>query len=295
MSGRNPEFRLGPTAQSAAADTLTMRWSALRRFYAFVSSNLTSHYPNQQGGWSPKGGLLLQVKCSEQDVDCGPATVGLKSDANAALLALKEAASVLAVPEGKIVAIDKHVGVSFAGSVADARTLSDSMRIECQKHRSNYDAPLSIGGLATFLGNQIYAATRSSDRLPYKVGLLMAGYDHLGPHIYQACSPTGDTLECKAMAIGDHSQSARTYLEEHLDEFKLCNLVELVQHGLRALRSCLPAGDKLTTANVSIAIVGQSHDFTIYEDNSVAPYSAMQSPSAAVSHHIEAYSEVIRE
>ncbi|KAL3244139.1 hypothetical protein MRX96_047293 [Rhipicephalus microplus] len=216
--------------------------SSARRFcfYAFVSSNLTSHYPNQQGGWSPKGGLLLQVKCSKEDVECGPATVGLKSDANAALLALKEAASVLAVPEGKIVAIDKHVGVSFAGSAADARTLTDSMRIECQKNWSNYNTPLSVGALATFLGNLRRATS----------------------------------LECKAMAIGDHSQSARTYLEEHLDEFKLCNLVELVKHGLRALRSCLPAGDKLTTANVSIAIVGRSHDFTIYEDNSVAPYLA---------------------
>ncbi|KAL1486961.1 hypothetical protein MTO96_031143, partial [Rhipicephalus appendiculatus] len=227
---------------------------------------------DKQGHWSPQGGFSTQGKCSEQNVDCGPVTAGLKSDTHAVLLALKEATSVLSIPEGKIMAIDKHAGISFAGSAADARQLCNSMRSECQKHRAAYDTPLSVDGLATFLGNQMQAAAQSYDRLPYKVGLLVAGYDHLGPHIYQACSPSGDTFECKAMAIGDRSQSACTYLEKHLDEFKLCNLDELVKHGLRALRSCLPTGGKLTNANVSIAIVGQNQNFTIYEDNSVAPY-----------------------
>ena len=41
------------------------------------------------------------------------------------------------------------------------------------------------------------------------------------------------------MAIGARSQSARTYLEKHLDEFD-CDLEPLVAHGLRALRDTLP-------------------------------------------------------
>lgn len=207
-------------------------------------------------------------------VESGSATAGLKSDTHAVLVALKEASSVLSVPGKKIIPIDKHVGVSFAGLAAHARQLSDSMQAECQKNRATYDTPLSISVLTTFLGNQMQAATQSYDRLPYKVGLLIAGYDDLGPHIYQACSPSGDTFECKAMAIGDRSQSACTYLEKHLDEFKLCNLEDLVKHGLRALRSCLPTGGKLTAENVSIAIVSQRENFAIYEDKSVAPYLA---------------------
>ena len=39
-----------------------------------------------------------------------------------------------------------------------------------------------------------------------------------GPHIYQTC-PSANFFDCKAMAIGARSQSARTYLEKHLDEF----------------------------------------------------------------------------
>ena len=42
------------------------------------------------------------------------------------------------------------------------------------------------------------------------------------------------------MAIGARSQSAKTYLEKHLDEFMDCDLEELVKHGLRALRDTLP-------------------------------------------------------
>jgi len=42
------------------------------------------------------------------------------------------------------------------------------------------------------------------------------------------------------MAIGARSQAARTYLEKFLEDFKTCELDELVKHGLRALRDTLP-------------------------------------------------------
>jgi 20S proteasome subunit alpha 6 len=42
------------------------------------------------------------------------------------------------------------------------------------------------------------------------------------------------------MAIGARSQAARTYLEKFLEDFKTCELEELVKHGLRALRDTLP-------------------------------------------------------
>ena len=42
-----------------------------------------------------------------------------------------------------------------------------------------------------------------------------------GPHIYQTC-PSANYYDCKAMAIGARSQSARTYLEKYLDQFPEC-------------------------------------------------------------------------
>ena len=49
-----------------------------------------------------------------------------------------------------------------------------------------------------------------------------------GPHIYQTC-PSANYYDCKAMAIGARSQSARTYLEKHLDVFQDCMYIQLKQ------------------------------------------------------------------
>lgn len=49
------------------------------------------------------------------------------------------------------------------------------------------------------------------------------------------------------MAIGARSQSARTYLEKHLNEFPECSNEDLVRHGLRALRDTLPNEVELTS------------------------------------------------
>ena len=53
------------------------------------------------------------------------------------------------------------------------------------------------------------------------------------------------------MAIGARSQSARTYLEKHLNEFPDCSVEDLVRHGLRALRDTLPNEVELTSKVIS--------------------------------------------
>ena len=81
-------------------------------------------------------------------------------------------------------------------------------------------------------------------------------------------------IDCRAMAIGARSQAARTYLEKFLNDFKDCDLEELVKHGLRALRDTLPNEVDLTNKNVSIAVVGKDTPFAIYDDAGVDPFLA---------------------
>lgn len=100
------------------------------------------------------------------------------------------------------------------------------------------------------------------------VGLLIAGFDSDGAHIYQTC-PSANYYDCKAMSIGARSQSARTYLEKHLDDFKESDLNKLVRHGLLALRECLPNDLELNDKNLSIGIVGKDRKFTIYDDDTI--------------------------
>merc|ERR1712111_152864 len=122
-------------------------------------------------------------------------------------------------------------------------------------------------------GNKMQICTQRYGKRPYGVGLLVAGYDDQGPHIFQTC-PSANYYDCRAMAIGARSQAARTYLEKFLDSFLDCDMEELVKHGLRALRDTLPNEVDLTNKNVSVSVVGKGHDFTIYDDALVDPFLA---------------------
>lgn len=226
--------------------------------------------------FSPQG-RLHQVEYAMEAVKQGSATVGLKNSDYAVLLALKRSTSELSSHQKKIFTIDDHVGICIAGLTADARVLNRFLRNECLNERYVYNEPLKIKSLVTSLGNKMQAGTQGYDKRPLGVGLLVAGYDSDGPHVYQTC-PSANYFNCKAMSIGSRSQSARTYLEKHLDKFLQTTLNELVRHGILALRECLPNDLELNDKNLSIAIVGKNHNFTIYDDDTIQQWLDLVSP-----------------
>lgn len=232
-----------------------------------------NQYDSDVTVWSPQG-RLHQVEYAMEAVNLGSATVGLKSKTHAALVALKRASSELSAYQKKVIPIDLHVGVAISGLTADARMLSRYMRTECLNYKYSHDTLLPVNRLISQLGNKMQVSTQRYDRRPYGVGLLVGGYDESGPHIYQTC-PSANYYDCKAMAIGARSQSARTYLEKHLDEFPSCSVEELFKHGLRAVRDTLPPEVDLTTKNVSIGVVGKGQNFKILDESETATYLAL--------------------
>lgn len=222
-------------------------------------------------------------------VNLGSATVGLKSNSHAVLIALKRASSELSAYQKKIINIDDHIGITISGLTADARILTRYMRAECLNYKYSHDTYLPLNRLVSTLGkilllsehgtkgnvgvvgNKMQVCTQRYDRRPYGVGLLVAGFDDKGSHIYQTC-PSANYYDCKAMSIGARSQSARTYLEKHLDQLANISLDELVKHGLRALRDTLPPEVDLSTKNVSIGFVGKEQQFKILDEEETAPY-----------------------
>ncbi|XP_013192711.1 proteasome subunit alpha type-1 [Amyelois transitella] len=229
-----------------------------------------NQYDSDVTVWSPQG-RLHQVEYAMEAVKLGSATVGLKNKQFAVLIALKRAVSELSAYQKKIIPIDDHIGISISGLTADARMLSRFMRTECLNHLYAHDAPMPVGRLIGLVGNKMQICTQRYDKRPLGVGLLVAGYDDQGPHIYQTC-PSANYFDCRAMAIGARSQSARTYLEKHLNTFLDCDLNDLVAHGLRALRDTLPNEVDLNTKNVSIAIVGPKTPLRICEETELARF-----------------------
>ncbi|XP_045462966.1 proteasome subunit alpha type-1 [Harmonia axyridis] len=232
-----------------------------------------NQYDSDVTVWSPQG-RLHQVEYAMEAVNQGSATVGLKSETHAVLIALKRASSELSAYQKKIINIDDHIGITISGLTADARILSRYMRTECLNYKYSHDTYLPLSRLISQLGNKMQICTQRYDRRPYGVGLLVAGYDDQGAHIFQTC-PSANFYDCKAMSIGARSQSARTYLEKHLDVFPTAPVEELIKHGLRALRDTLPPENDLNNKNVSIGFVGKGLKFKILNEDEISSFLAL--------------------
>jgi len=231
-----------------------------------------NQYDSDVTTWSPQG-RLHQVEYAMEAVKQGSATVGLKNKTHAVLAAFKRRPSPLASYQEKVL-LDDHLGISFAGLTADAKSLGRWMRMECLNSRYFHDTTVRMNNLSSDLGNKMQLCIQGYNKRPYGVGMLVAGYDSQGPHIVQTC-PSANFYPCKAMAIGARSQSARTYLEKFLDEFAGCELEELVKHGLRALRDTLPNEVELNKENVTIAIVGKDHKFRCCNETELESYLSL--------------------
>lgn len=202
-------------------------------------------YDSENTVFSPQG-RLHQVEYALEAVKQGSAVVGLRSKKHAVLVALKRAPSELAAHQQKLLNIDSHMGIGFAGLTNDARVLSNYMRQLALSSRIVYSRPLPLSRIAASLADRAQLNTMEYGRRPYGVGFLIIGHDSQGPHLYEF-SPLGTCFEYHAMSLGARSQSAKTYLERRIDEYKdEEDLEKLVLHGLYALRETLQQGKEVS-------------------------------------------------
>ena len=133
------------------------------------------------------------------------------------------------------------------------------MKQQALASKMTYGRPIPIERIINQVADRAQWNTQMAGKRPYGVGLLVAGVDETGPHLFEF-SPSGMTQEMAACAIGARSQMARTYLERHLDEFEGASREELIKHGLAALKESLPQDKELTVENTSVGVVGKSID-----------------------------------
>jgi len=230
-----------------------------------------NQYDSDISTWSPQG-RIHQVEYAMEAVKQGSACVGLKSKSFAVIATLKRSASDLGAFQKKIFKIDDHIGIAISGIMADARVLSKYMRTECINHKFVYESHMQVGRLVTQVADKSQVHTQQYGRRPYGVGLLVIGFDQTGAHLYET-SPSGNSYDYKAMAIGARSQSAKTYLEKHYPTFENASLDELIKHGLTALRETTQSSSEgLTVKNCSVGIVGDHQTFTLIEGAKLATY-----------------------
>jgi 20S proteasome subunit alpha 6 len=129
------------------------------------------------------------------------------------------------------------------------------MKQQCLSQRLTYDRALPIESLVSLIGDKAQVNTQHYGKRPYGIGLLVAGVDETGPHLFEF-QPSGMTQEMVACAIGARSQMARTYLEKNADQFMDCGREELILHGLKALKETLVQDRELTVENTSVGVAG---------------------------------------
>jgi len=140
-----------------------------------------------------------------------------------------------------------------------------------------YNRPIPLERIVAKIGEKAQTSTQVYGKRPYGVGLLIAGIDETGPHLFEFL-PSGMTQEMVACAIGARSQMARTYLERHLDKFADANRDELIKHGLLALKESLSQDKELTVENATVGVTGMGTDgkrqiqnFRLYDGPDVGP------------------------
>lgn len=242
----------------------------MHRLSCIDANQFRNSYDNDSVTYSPTG-RLFQVEYALEAIKQGSAAVGLVSKTHAVLVALKRNAEELGSYQKKLIKIDQHMGVALAGLAPDARILSNYLRNQCMTAKLVYDRPLAVSRAVFSIADKAQRNTQEYGKRPYGVGLLIAGYDETGPHLYEFL-PSGSVLEYVGTAIGARSQAGRTYLERNFESFADCDLEQLVVHGLNALRDTLAQDKELTSLNTSVAIVGKDQQFELLEDEKISPW-----------------------
>lgn len=234
-----------------------------------------NNYDNDSVTFSPQG-RIFQVEYAQEAVKQGSVVVGIVSNTHVVLAALKRNAEELSSYQKKVIPIDSHMGIAIAGLSSDARVLSNFMKQQSLASKMTYGRPIPLERIVSRIGDRAQTNTQHYGKRPYGVGLLIAGVDEAGPHMFEF-QPSGMTQEMLACSIGARSQMARTYLERHLDEFLNCGREELIGHALKALKESLSQDKELSIDNTSVGITGTGSDgkvqsFKLYDGQDIGPY-----------------------
>ncbi|TRO47215.1 archaeal proteasome endopeptidase complex subunit beta [Candidatus Bathyarchaeota archaeon] len=113
----------------------------------------------------------------------------------------------------KVYKIDDHLGMTIAGTVADAQKVVDILIANAQLYRINMNRPIPVSSAARIIANLLFSARY----LPLSTQVLIGGLDDTGPHVYNL-DPYGSLHEEKSVATGSGSQLAFGVLEDQYKE-----------------------------------------------------------------------------
>ena len=215
--------------------------------------------------FSPEG-TLSQVEYALEAVKKGGLSIGLT--ANNCILIAAERKAVPKLQDQrtvhKINRIDSHIAMTFAGIIADSRSLSDFARLQSHSFRYSLDIPPTVENIAKQIAFKMQEYTQKSGVRPFGLSCIIGGFDEgkNEPKLFLT-DPSGQVTMWKAGAIGKNSDKVLGILEEkYKDDMSEDEALKCI---ISAMLEYVESGSK----NMEVAVIKPGNEFKIIEDEKV--------------------------
>merc|ERR1712196_361952 len=165
--------------------------------------------------------------------------------------------------------LTENIAIVYSGMGPDFRVLCRKGRKAAQAYYRVYQEIIPVTMLVRELAAVMQEFTQQGGVRPFGVSLLLAGFDHNGPQLYQV-DPSGTYFAWKASAIGKNMVNAKAFLEKRYDAS--VELDDAVHTALLTLKEGFDG--ELTKEKVEVAVVGDDGQFTVLSQDRVQDYLA---------------------
>ncbi|MFA7397304.1 MAG: archaeal proteasome endopeptidase complex subunit beta [Candidatus Bathyarchaeia archaeon] len=147
----------------------------------------------------------------------------------------------------KVYKIDDHIGMTIAGTVADAQRVVDILIANAHLYKINMNRPMPISSAARLVANLLF----NNRFIPLATQVLVGGIDDTGSHVYNI-DPYGSLTEEKMVSTGSGSPIAYGILEDKYKEGQ--SIIETLPMITRAVNAAMKR-DVASGNNYNIIVI----------------------------------------
>jgi len=164
-------------------------------------------------------GKLKQLDNALAAVQQGKPSLGVRTKNGAVLITDRMLPNQRMIPKTaqKVEKICSTIGMTYAGIKPDFRQLVRLARKKAGAYFLQYGENIPVKQLAQIIGEEAQSATQRGGVRPYGASVLIIGYDHMGPQLFQV-DPSGASYSWKGSAVGSKAGSQKTFIEKRYDE-----------------------------------------------------------------------------